>query len=250
MVRTILRLAAASAVASIWICGPTAEPILTRSAIPFAFGAGSVKLDYAGGVGRSGGNSQIVPEAMMEVGLQSGLEVLLRFPLLRVTRRDSSVVGGGQLAAGARYLLTGGWGHTYAVSVQTVVEAPTGDTQLVGDATQVMPSILAEWRPAHQLAIHSNFTFDRSIGGTRKAEFLEYANAVVWRGTNHLFPVFELVGSTNGFTGQTQLVAVPEMILRAGPHLEVKAALQLGLTAVTPAVGLRFELARMWGKPK
>jgi hypothetical protein len=230
-------LAAVLAVASIWIRGQTSEPILTRSAIPFASGAGSVTLDYAGGVGRSGGNSQIVPEAMLEVGLQSGLEVLLRFPLLRVTRRDSSVVGGGQLAAGARYL-----------SVQAVVEAPTGDTQLVGDATQVMPSILAEWRPAHQLAIHSNFTLDRSIGGTRKAEFLEYASAVVWRGTNHLFPVFELVGSTNGFTGQTQLVAVPEMILRAGPHLEVKAALQLGLTAVTPAVGLRFELARMWGR--
>jgi hypothetical protein len=65
-----------------------------------------------------------------------------------------------------------------------------------------------------------------------------------------LSPVFELVGSRNGFTGQTQLVAVPEMILRAEPHLEVKAALQLGLTAVTPAVGLRFELARTWGKPK
>jgi hypothetical protein len=250
MVRTILRLAAALAVVSIWIRGQTPEPILTRSAIPFASGAGSVKLDYAGGVGRLGGNSQIVPEAMLEVGLQSGLEVLLRFPLLRVTRRDSSVVGGGQLAAGARYLLTGGWGHTYAVSVQTVVEAPTGDTQLVGDATQVMPSILAEWHPAHQLAIHSNFTFDRSIGGTRKAEFLEYANAVVWRGTNHVFPVLELVGSRNGLTGQTQLVAVPEMILCAGLHLEVKAALQLGLTAVTPAVGLRFELARTWGKPR
>jgi hypothetical protein len=250
MVRAIPRLSAVLLVASICIRGQAPEPILTKSAIPFASGAGSVKLDYAGGVGRSGGNSQIVPEAMLEVGLPSGLEVLLRFPLLRVTRRDSSVVGGGQLAAGARYLLTGGWGHTYAVSVQTVVEAPTGDTQLVGDATQVMPSILAEWHPARQLAIHSNFTLDRSIGGTRKAEFLEYMNAVVWRWRNHLFPVFELVGSRNGFTGQTQMVALPEIILRAGPHLEVKAALQLGLTAVTPAVGLRFELARTWGEPR
>jgi hypothetical protein len=116
------------------------------------------------------------------------------------------------------------------------------------DATQVMPSILAEWRPARQLAIHSDFTLDRSIGGTRKAEFLEYMNAVLWRWSNHLFPVFELVGSRNGFTGQTQLVALPEIILRAGPHLDVKVGLQLGLTAVTPAVGLRFELAATWGR--
>jgi hypothetical protein len=249
MIRACL-LAVAFVGACLSVRGQTPEPILTRSAIPLDSGAGSIKLDYAGGLGRSGGNSQVIPEAMLEVGIQNGLEVLLRFPLLRVAKGASSVVGGGQLAAGARYLLTGGSAHTYAVSVQTVVEARTGDTQLVGDATQVMPSILAEWRPLHRLALHSNFTFDQSIGGTRRAQFLEYSNAVVWRAANRLFPVFELVGSRNGFTGQTQLVAVPEVILRAVQHLELKAGLQLGMTSVTPAVGLRIELAGTWGRPR
>jgi len=249
MVRACL-LTVAFASACVSVRCQTPEPILTRSAIPFDVGAGNVKLDYAGGLGRSGGSSQAIPEATLEVGIQSGLEVLVRFPLLRVARGDSSVVGGGQLAAGARYLLTGGSAHRYAVSVQTVLEAPTGDTQLVGDATQVMPSVLADWRPLHQLALHSNFTFDRSIGGSRRAEFVEYANAVVLRAANRLFPVFELVGSRNGLTGQTQLVAVPEMTLRAVQHLEVKAGLQLGMTSATPAVGLRIELTGIWGRPR
>jgi hypothetical protein len=249
MVRSCL-LAVAFATACISVRCQTPEPILTRSAVPFDVGAGNAKLDYVGGLGRSGGNSQAIPEAMLEVGIQSGLEVLVRFPLLRVSRGNSSVVGGGQLATGARYLFTGGSAHTYAVSVQTVVEAPTGDTQLVGDATQVMPSILAEWRPLHRLALHSNFTFDRSIGGSRRAEFAEYANAIVWQPTKRLFSVFELVGSRNGFTGQTQLVAVPEIIVRAIEHLEMKAGLQLGMTSATPAVGLRIELAWSWGRPR
>jgi hypothetical protein len=133
MVRAIPRLSAVLLVASICIPGQTPEPILTRSTIPFDVGTGSLKLDYAGGIGRSRGSSQVIPEVMLEAGLQGRLEVLLRFPLLRVTGQHSSVVAGGQLAAGARYLLTGGSGHTYAFSVQTVVEAPTGDTQLVGD---------------------------------------------------------------------------------------------------------------------
>ena len=81
-------------------------------------------------------------------------------------------------------------------------------------------------------------------------EFVEYANAVVLRAANRLFPVFELVGSRNGLTGQTQLVAVPEIILRAVQHLEVKAGLQLGMTSVTPAVGLRIEMTGIWGRPR
>ena len=99
-----------SAITCLPIGAQIAEPILTKSAIPFVLGAGSVKLDYAGGIGRSGGSSQVIPEGTLETGVLKGLEFLVRFPLLRVTSLlgGPTVVGGGQLAIGAQSLLAGG----------------------------------------------------------------------------------------------------------------------------------------------
>ena len=61
-------------------------------------------------------------------------------------------------------------------------------------------------------------------------------------------PGCELVGSTNLVAGRTQLVALPEVILQAGPNLALKAGLQLGLNAETPELGLRVQLGWSWGK--
>jgi len=230
-----------------------AEPILTKTAIPFVPEAGSIKLDYAGGIGRAGGNSQVIPEGAFEIGVYQRLELLARFPLLRVTgqSQDSSVIGGGQFAVGGRYLLAGGAERDYAVSVQAIVEAPTGDTRLVGNATQVMPSVFANWHPAQKIVIYSNLTVDRSLGGgVPKSAFLEYANAVAWSATSHVIPVFELAGSTNTITGRTQLVAQPEMILRTGSNLELKAEVQRGLNPQTAHTGIRAQIAWFWGTRK
>ena len=242
-----------SAITCLPIGAQIAEPILTKSAIPFVLGAGTVKLEYAGGIGGSGGGSQVIPEATLETGVVSGLEFLVRFPLLRVTSLSGgpTVVGGGQLAIGARYLLAGGVERIYAISVQTTVEAPTGDTRLVGNATQVMPGVLVDWHPTPQTVIHSNVIFDRSVGGTTgKSAFLEYSNAVVWVAANHFLPVFEFVGSSNTITGRTQLVAQPELIVPIGRHLELKGGLSLGLNSETSRIGLRTQVAWFWGKRK
>ncbi len=242
-----------SAITCLPIDAQIAEPILTKSAIPFVLGAGSVKLDYAGGIGRSGGGSQVIPEATLETGVVSGLEFLVRFPLLRVTSVPGgpTVVGGGQLAIGARYLLAGSAERSYAISVQTIVEAPTGDTLLVGNATQVMGGALVDLRPTSRIVIHSNIMFDGSVGGTTgKSAFLEYSNAVVWVAANHFLPVFELVGSSNTITGRTQLVGQPELIVPIGRHFELKGGLSLGLNSETPHIGLRTQFAWFWGSRK
>jgi hypothetical protein len=239
------------AVASFSLQAQVAEPILTKTAIPFGTGAGAVKLDYAGGIGPEGGSSQIIPEGTLEAGVRDGLEVLARFPLLRVHlgALHDTVIGGGQLAMGARYLLTGGADRSYGLAIQGMVEAPTGDLRLVGNATQVMPTFLWYWRPAGQVFVYSNLTFDRSIGGTGPgAAFLEYQTAITWRATSHFVPAFEFVGSTNTIAGRTQLVGLPEAIFRAGTNLELKAALQLGLNAHAPEVGMRVQLSWFWGK--
>ena len=239
------------AVAGFSLQAQVAEPILTKSAIPFGTGAAGVKLDYAGGIGPEGGSSQVIPEGTLEAGVRDGLEILARFPLLRVNlgALHDTVIGGGQLAIGARYLLTGGADRPYALSIQGVVEAPTGDSRLVGNATQVMPALLWYWRPIGQAFVYSNLTFDRSIGGTGPGvAFLEYQSAITWRATSHFVPAFEFVGSSNTIAGRTQLAGLPELIFRAGPDLELKAGLQLGLNARTRELGMRVQVGWFWGK--
>ncbi len=212
-----------------------------------------MKLDYAGGIGRSGGSSQVIPEATVETGIGKGLEVLARFPLLRVMPASGgpAVIGGGELAVGARYLVAGGVERIYAVAIQAIVEAPTGDTRLVGNATQVMPAIFADWRPARPIVVHSDLMFDRFVGGTGPGSgFVGYGYAVVWLATTHFVPVLEFVGSTNTITGTTQLVEQPEVILRFGSHWELKAGLTIGLNPRTPPLGLRVQVDWFWGKWK
>lgn len=246
-------LCVAATVTCLPIGAQIAEPILAKTAIPFVTGSGAVKLDYAGGIGRSGGSSQIIPEATVEMGIGKGLEVLARYPLLRIMPASGrpAVIAGGELAVGARYLVAGGAECAYAVAVQAIVEAPTGDTRLVGNATQVMPAIFADWRPARQIVVHSDLMFDRSVGGTGSGSgFFGYGNAVVWLATKHFVPVLEFVGNTNTITGTTQLVEQPEVILRVGPHWEFKAGLTFGLNPRTPHLGLRAQVDWFWGKRK
>jgi hypothetical protein len=183
--------------------------------------------------------------------VRDGLEILARFPLLRVNQGagHDSTIGGGQLAMGARYLLTGGAARSYGLAIQGVVETPTGDSRLVGNATQVMPTLLWYWHPAGQAFVYSTLTFDHSIGGTGPSvAFLEYHTAMTWRATSHFVPAFEFVGSTNTIAARTQLVALPEVIFRTGPNLEFKAGLQLGLNAGAPDLVLRVQMGWFWGK--
>lgn len=99
----------------------------------------------------------------MEGGVLKGLKVEVRFPLLRMRLQspDSAVIGGGHLATGAWYLLTDGARRAYAVSTEVIVETPTRDSTLLGNATEVIPALLADWRPVSQVKIHSNLRFRR-----------------------------------------------------------------------------------------
>jgi hypothetical protein len=235
------------AIAGISARAQTSEPIHTKSAETLDRNEGSLKFDYAGDLLRSRPSSEVIPEATLELGLRKGLEGLLRFPLLRVTVGNRAIIAGGQLAAGGRYLLLGGLSRSYAISVQAIVETPTGDGTIVGNATQVMPSLLAEWHLG-RLALHSNFTFDRSIGGTRRSGFRAYENAVAWCTTARYVPVLEFVSSTNAITHRTQVIAQPELIIRIFAHLEYKMGVQLGVNSAAPPIGLRIQFAAFWGK--
>lgn len=226
------------------------EPLLTKSPISLAPGSESLKLDFAGGIGQNGGRSQILPEAILEVGAASRWELLVRFPLIRVNRspQSGSVLGGGQLATGARYQFLGNSDGKFAAAVQAVVEFPTGSSELVGGSAQVMPAIHADWRPFRDAIIYSNLTYDHTVGGPGpKSTFLENSEAFSWRRLARVVPTLEFSSSTNLVLHRTGMVIVPEAIVPIGPHLEVKVGLQKALTANTPCLGIRTQVAWFWG---
>ena len=80
-----------------------------------------MKLDWESGIGRQEAHraSQTLPERSLQMRLLKGcLEALVLSPLLRLRMPspEFAVIGGGHLAVGARYLLSGGAERLYAIS--------------------------------------------------------------------------------------------------------------------------------------
>jgi hypothetical protein len=227
-----------------------AEPILTRSAIPIPAGTVSLKLDFVSPVdAKAKINSQTVPESFLEIGLGRGFETVLQWPLLRVSEPGgSSVLAAGQLSIALRYLLAGSPASSYAIAIAGRVEVPSGDSHIVGNETQLMPTILAEWHAAPDLLLRSNLSWNTTIAGTTgRFAFLEYSNAAVWLASRHWMPVIELVGSTNTVRGGTQMIVQPEIIVAPSRHLELKTGLSFGLVS-TSQYAIRSQFAWVWGK--
>ncbi len=226
------------------------EPILTKSAQVFAPASGSLKLDYAGSLINNGASSQIIPEFTLQQGLANRLEGILRFPLLRFQPESgSAVIGGGQVAIGAKYLLTGGPEANATISVQGVIEAPTGDSRLVGNATQVMSEIVADWHLTRRLISYTNLAWDSSFGGTaRHMSFIGYDTTLALARRRRLIPALEFAGSTNTSNGRTQAVIQPDILFRKGAHFEFKLGVPAGLNAISPTLGIHAQLAIFWGE--
>lgn len=87
------------------------------------------------------------------------------------------------------------------------------------------------------------------VGGSQEVErTFQYDHALVWLASHRWAPVVELNGATDTATGETQLAVQPEIIFFASHHVELKAGLPVGLTRATPDVGVRFQVAFLWGQ--
>lgn len=230
-----------------------AEPISTEFALPFEPKAGNLKVIYEFEREAPGENEQAIPELELELGMAPRWQINLGFPLVRVKEDpvEPAIWGGGKLELGTRYLLFGGATRSYAVSLQGTVEAPTGNSALVGDAPELGAGLFVDRYLTDRVRLHSNLSWKTSVGGTQEVErVFEYNQAVVWFATFRWIPVFELLGRTDTATGATQLAVQPEVIFYGGPHLELKVGLPVGLTATTPTIGVRAQLAILWGGPR
>jgi hypothetical protein len=226
------------------------EPILTKSAQVFAPASGSLKLDYAGSIVHTSVSSQIIPEFTLQEGVANRLEAILRYPLLRFKPMGgSAVIAGGQVAIGGKYLLVGGPGANATISVQGVIEAPTGDSRVVGNATQVMSAILADWHLTRHLLGFTNLAWDSSFGGTaRRMSFLGYDTTLAVASRRHLIPALEFAGSTNTSSGRTQAQIQPDLLFREGARFELKLGMPIGLNSISPTLGIHVQLAIFWGE--
>ncbi len=230
-----------------------AEPISTEFALPFQPKAGTVKVIYEYEREGDGASQHTLPEIELELGIAPRVQVNLGYSLFRIKegRDDSAALVGGKLEVGARYLLFGGGTRSYAVSLQGTVEAPTGNRQLLGDATELGAGLFVDRYLGERVRFHSNLAWKTTVGGRHETERLfEYNNALVWLASLRWIPAVEALGTTNTVTGQTELAVQPEMIFYAGPHLELKVGVPVGLTAISPRIGVRAQIAILWGGPR
>jgi hypothetical protein len=63
---------------------------------------------------------------------------------------------------------------------------------VVGNATQLMPMMLAEWHALPRLLLHSNIAWNTTISGTTRFANFQHANAVVWLARRQFMPVLEV----------------------------------------------------------
>lgn len=227
------------------------EPISTEFAVPFVPGAGGAEITYEYQRQGNGASEHLIPETEIEVGLVPRLQVNLGYPLLRIKEGadEPAQVVGGRFEVGGRYLLFGGAVDRYAVSLQAGVEAPTGSSQVVGDATEVNAALHVDNYAGERVRLHSNLGWSTSIGGTERPErVFRYANAIVWMASLRWNPVLEILGETETRSGETALAIQPELIFWANRHLEFKLGIPVGLTSSTPAIGVRAQIAILWGE--
>jgi len=227
------------------------EPISTEFAVPFAPWSGGFEITYEfEDEHEPGASQQAIPEAELEIGLFPRFQVNVGFPLLRVDEGigEPTQVVGGRTELGARYLLFGGGGHGYAVSLQGEVETATGSSAVVGNATEVGAAIHIDRYLGRRLRLHSNLGWSSPVGGEEPPErVFRYANAVVWTATQRWNPVVEVLGETETQTGETKLSIQPEVIFWGNRHLELKLGVPIGVTSTAPNVGVVAQIAILWG---
>jgi hypothetical protein len=200
------------------------EPIFTEYAQPFAPWTGSLMVE--GGHRQSGSNHED------ELGLEMELGVL---PRLQISFGQSYVWENGDgprqrsgfdnLETGLRYLVVGGKGHGYAVSLNPEY------TFLSGSRTVREPS------PGYGAAVHADyyafpgFLFFSNVGweqaanreaGQSRDRTVFYHLAAVYQMSYRWNPTLELIGEQDLTTGQHTVTIVPEIQYYKSQWVELK----------------------------
>lgn len=227
------------------------EPISTAFARPFAPKTGSLQINYAFERRNDARvSTHLIPEAEFELGITRYMQVSVEAPVIH-ERPDGmrSTTGIGHVEFGARLLVAGGDKKRFAVSLNAFVAPPTGDRSLAGDATEAGAAVHVDREFGERVYFHGNYGWSTTIGGTEDRErAFFYRSAAVIPLTRHWNAVIELLGTTDTASGATEYVAQPEIIYYMNPHWELKLGVPVGLTHASPRIGVRAQVAWIFGK--
>ena len=225
------------------------EPINTEFASPFEPGTGNVQIGYQ--YFRTAGffTQHQIPLLQLEYGFAPRFQFTVEFPVLRNKfAAEPAHTGAGNLEFGVRYLLAGGLEESYALSVNAIVEAPSGEAAVAERATTVGGRLHLDKSFGEAIFTHFNFGYRTSVNRfVEKEKSIEYSGAVIWAATLRWNLGVELVGKKQ-LNGSSDVALVPEVIYYVGPHMELKFGLPLGLTSSTPGVGVQVQIAIAFGK--
>ncbi len=226
------------------------EPISTRFACPFQPGAGNLQVGYEyERFAPEGIGVHLAPVAEFELGLTSRTQFSLEMPLIVETHpQEPATAAAGHLKMSFRYLLAGSERKSYAISINPFVEAPTGNQRFAGDAVAVGVALHFDKGFGPRVLFHGNYGWSSTIGGSEEPErVFRYNSALVFPLARHWNPVVELLGATDTATGPTEVALQPELIYSISPHWELKVGVPFGLTQSSPGVGVRAQIAWIFG---
>jgi hypothetical protein len=224
------------------------EPISTQFARPFAPRTGSLQIlyDYQRGDAFA---RHLIPAAELELGIFRRAQISVEMPLVRWDfYGGASTTTGGRLEIAGRYLLWDSEKKRFAISFNAFVEAPTGNRRINGDATEAGFALHFDREFGKRVLFHGNYGWATSIGGSEERErVIDYRSAFVFPVSRRWSPTVEFLGQTDTATGRTEFTVQPEMICYLSPHWEAKLGVPLGVTRGSPGVGVRVQVAWIFG---
>lgn len=226
------------------------EPIVTEFAQPLRPRQTNIEATYEYAREPDGSsNEHTIPELEVERGLTRRIQFQVGLPLVRRKEAgEPATLDGGHLGVGLRLLLAGGRKSSWALSVNPWVELPTGNRRLFGSGTDVGASLHFDKFFARNWRWHTNLGLASTVSGeTAGQKLLRYSSALVIPVTRRWYLAPEVVGARRFFDARTELAAQPEVIFSVNHHLELKLGLPVGLTGATPKLGLRSQIAIIWG---
>ncbi|HTK96199.1 MAG TPA: hypothetical protein VL382_11245, partial [Terriglobales bacterium] len=222
------------------------EPINTEFAAPFTLKAGNIQ--FGAQWFRDGGLYEAGPMAF-EYGFAPRQQFSIELPMLRSDEPGKTLVRPGNLQLGYRYLLAGGMERKFAVSLNPSLGIPSGDKRVAERAWTVGGAVHLDTHLADRFFTHTNIGYETPV-----ADFIEkeknffYRFAAMYEATESFQPVLELVGEHDFHSRETRLALVPEGIVRAGEHWEIKGGIPVGLTSSTPDVGVQVQVTWKFGE--
>lgn len=229
------------------------EPMETNFARPFEPGVGNLQFTYAWDRRlREGVRTHLIPELEFELGVSHRAQFSVAMPVILEKRQgEPAAAGAGHIEMSFRYLLAGGGGKSWALSINPSVTPPTGDRSLAGDTTEAGAALHFDYNIGRRAFFHGNYGWFATLGGSEPREHtFVYKSALIVPASYRWNPGVEVLGRTDTATGRTELVVQPEVIYYVSPRWELKFGLPVGFTAASPGLGVRAQVVWIFGRAR